>query len=58
MASRKGYTYIVTAEQIREYRRLTPRQKLEWLEAANRFCHKALRGKRRQVWEAFRQGKI
>jgi len=55
---RKGYASLPTFEQIREYSRLSPKARLDWLEQANRFSHKALKGKRKIIWEAFRKGKI
>ncbi|MFZ5801655.1 MAG: hypothetical protein ACOY3K_00890 [Candidatus Omnitrophota bacterium] len=54
----KGYSYRVTRKQIREYRQLSLRHKLEWLASANALCRKVLKGKTRRIWEAFRAGKI
>ena len=53
-----GYSYFVTLPQIREYRRLSLRQKLVWLENANRFSYQMIKGKTRLNWEALRKGKI
>lgn len=55
---RKGFRHAYTLEQIAEYSRLSAREKLEWLEEANRFCAKALKGDRKRFWEMFRAGKI
>ena len=52
----KGYRYEMTLQQIREYSKLTPRQKLNWLEEANRFSFRAIRGKTKIIWEMFRSG--
>lgn len=56
--TRKGYTYYVTDEQIERYRRLTPEQKLNWLEEANAFINKFLPERSRQLQKMFREGKI
>lgn len=57
-SSRKGYGYHVTDEQIRKYRRLTPRQKLEWLEEANAFTEKFAPERARRLHKKFRNGEI
>lgn len=54
----KGYTYYVTDEQIERYRRLTPEQKLNWLEEANGFTNKFLPERSRKLHRLFREGKI
>ena len=56
--SRKGYSYYVTDEQIRRYSRLTPKQKLEWLEEANAFVNKFLSERSRCQQRMFRRGEI
>jgi uncharacterized protein with HEPN domain len=53
-----GYRYFVTLQQIRAYRKSSLRQKFAWLESANRFSHKMLKGKARIGWEDLRKGKI
>lgn len=55
---KKGFRHFHTLEAIREYSQLSPKHKLEWLEEANRFSYLAVTGKRRKIWEMFRQGKI
>lgn len=55
---RKGFSYTCTIEEIRAYSRLSAKDKLNWLEEANRFSHKAIKGKTKKIWEKFRQGKI
>jgi len=55
---RRGFSYSVTDAQIREWLRFPVREKLLWLEEANRFNEKALRGGTLRVWEAFRAGRI
>jgi hypothetical protein len=54
----KGFRYHCTLAQIRAYRKLSPADKVNWLEAANQITAKALRGKRREIWELFRRGDI
>lgn len=56
--SGRGYSYVVTIEQIRAYRAVSPEQKLQWLQDANEFLAKALTGKRREIWQKFRRGEI
>ena len=55
---RKGFSHAFTLGDILAYRRLSAEDKLNWLEEANRFCYKAIKGKTRKIWEGFRQGKI
>ena len=55
---KKGFTYSYTEEQIRAYSKLSTREKLKWLEEANRFCAKAITGRRKKIWEKFRKGEI
>lgn len=54
----KGYTYYVTDEQIERYRRLTPEQKLNWLEEANAFINKFLPERSRRMQQLFKEGKL
>jgi len=54
----RGYRYIVTDEQLRRYRKLTPKQKLEWLEEANAFVNKFLSERSRRLQRLFRRGEI
>jgi len=56
--SKRGYSYVVTIEQIRAYRAVSPEQKLQWLQDANEFLAKALTGRRREIWQKFRRGEI
>lgn len=55
---KRGFRYYCTLDQIRAYRKISPTDKLNWLEAANRITAKALRGKRREIWDMFRRGDI
>ena len=53
-----GFAYTVTEEQVRKYLDVPAEKKLEWLQEANEFLAKALRGRRRAIWEAFRRGTL
>jgi hypothetical protein len=53
-----GFKSIPTTQQINECLKLSLRHRLEWLEEANRFTYKALKGKGKKAWEAFRKGEI
>ena len=55
---RKGFSNRPTIQQIKDYLKLSKKARLEWLEEANRFSHKALKGKRKKIWEDFRAGLI
>jgi hypothetical protein len=55
---RRGYSYIVTREQIRKYASLTPKQKLDWLQEANDFVNKFISAKSRSIQKKFRRGDI
>ncbi|MBI4179315.1 hypothetical protein HY522_07840 [bacterium] len=48
----------MTNEQIREWSRMPIEHRLMWLEEANRFNEQVVRGRRRRIMEAFREGKI
>ncbi|MBA2251592.1 MAG: hypothetical protein H0W13_02630 [Nitrospirales bacterium] len=55
---RGGFSYRVTAEQIRRWRALPPEVKLQWLEDANRFLAVALTPAARSIQERFRRGDL
>jgi hypothetical protein len=54
---KKGFTYIVTREQMDEYRKWPLDRRLKWLFHAN-MMRKLLPKKTIEIQEAFRQGKI
>jgi hypothetical protein len=54
---RKGYTYIVSREQIDEYGTWSLDRRLKWLCQANKMRN-LLPKKTIEIQEAFRQGKI
>lgn len=55
---KKGCASLPTLEQIKEYSKLSPKDRLNWLEEANRFSRKAIKGKRKVIWEALRKGDL
>ncbi len=55
---RRGYSYRVTDEQIRRWRALPARDKLQWLEDANRLLAAALPPKTRAIQDRFRRGDL
>ena len=57
-APRGGFSFIFSDEQLEEWIHTPLRHKLLWLEEANRFNAKFIRGRRLEIWEAFRAGKI
>ena len=54
---RKGFTYFVSREQIKEYRRWPLERRLQWLFFANKM-RRSLQLKTIALQEAFREGKI
>lgn len=55
---KKGFSYFVDIEAIKNYMKIPPSSKLEWLEEANRFTRMALSKRRLMIWEKFRRGEI
>lgn len=54
----RGFRYVVSEEKLREYSKLSPRQKLEWLEEINRFLYSCMPEESRRIAEKFRAGEI
>jgi hypothetical protein len=54
----KGYSHNPSIAEIRNYMKLTLEEKLAWLESALNFTGKLLKGKTKEIWEAFRSGNI
>jgi hypothetical protein len=52
-----GYRYYVSDEQLAAFARLTPLQRLEWVEAAREFSWLAQTPETRARQERLRQGK-
>jgi hypothetical protein len=57
MKERKGYSYVLSREQIVEYRSWPLERRLKWLYIANKL-RKELPPKTIEIQEAFRQGKL
>lgn len=53
-----GYSYTVTKAQIKKHQSLTPEERMQWLEDANRFLHEAMTDEAKAKREAFRKGEI
>ncbi|MBK7899209.1 MAG: hypothetical protein KA603_08280 [Azonexus sp.] len=54
---RGGYHYTVSEEQLAAFARLTPLQRLEWVEAAREFTLLTETAENRERRERLRQGK-
>ena len=57
-APARGFAHHHTDEELREYSRLTPEQKLRWLHEAWRFTADFLPPARRDAWMRIRKGEI
>jgi hypothetical protein len=57
MDKKKGFSYILTKEQIDEYRSWPIERRLKWLFIANKI-RRYLPKKTIEIQEAFREGKI
>lgn len=53
-----GFSYQVTDDQIRSFRKLTATEKLLQLEALEEFLSAAMTPRAKRIRELFRQGKI
>ena len=55
---RRGFSYVVDEEQLLKYLQTPVEERLEWLEAANRFLREATPPEAREIWQKFRRGEI
>ena len=55
--SAQGFSYWVSDEQLAAFARLTPLQRLEWLEAAREFSWLGQTDETRQRQQRLREGK-
>lgn len=55
-ASKGGFGYYVSDEQLEAYAKLTPLQRLQWLDEARRFVLLALTPEARERQERLRRG--
>ena len=53
-----GFSYHVTDEQVEEYSKLPPEERLRWLEEAQEFIFKALSKEKWELLQKFRRGDI
>lgn len=58
MSKSKGFGFQLDREKILLYKDSPAREKLQWLEEANKFCQKFVTGKRRKIWEKIRRGEL
>lgn len=54
----KGFRYVYTKEKAEEYQKLTPQQRLEWLEKMNRFLYYFMPQKSKIFEQKLRRGEI
>lgn len=54
----RGYSYVVTDEQIRAWRRVPAIEKLRWIESVQRLSYYALGRRGRAIRDRLRQGEI
>lgn len=57
MKEKKGFSYILSKEQLEEYRSWPVERRLKWLYLVNKF-RRHFPQKTIEIQEAFRQGKI
>ncbi len=53
---KKKFSFKLSSEKIKEFKHLTAKQKLKWLEEANLFLQKALTQKQKKKWAELREG--
>ena len=53
---KKGFKYTLEDEKLREFKRLTYEQRLEWLMKMRRFLRKFMPEESRIIWQKFRRG--
>jgi hypothetical protein len=57
-ARTRGFRHHHSDEELAAYRRLTPDQKLAWLEAARKLTADFLPPHKRALWDKMRKGEI
>jgi hypothetical protein len=55
--ARGGYTYFVSDEQLRAFRRLTPEQRLRWLDEMREFSIETAPPRAKEWWRRLRAGR-
>ena len=58
MNEKKGFSYTVEDEKIREYMKLSTEQKLKWLEEINTFTHAVLSDEEKLIRQKLRAAEI
>lgn len=53
-----GFRHHHTKQELREYMKLSARQKLEWLEDVNRFLHDSMSPQAKMIAAGFRNGEV
>jgi hypothetical protein len=56
--NKKGYSYTLEDEKLRDFQVLTPGERLDWLMKMLRFLKKFMPEKSRITWQKFREGRI
>jgi len=56
--NKKGYIFRLTPERIRFFSRLTPEERLMWLEEAHEFVKNAVSEEKIKRWKIFIKGGI
>lgn len=51
-----GYSYSCSEEQIREFKKLSLRQRLKWVDDINKFLFRFMPPQSRRIREEFRRG--
>ena len=57
-AAKKGVRFVITSEAIRDYLKLTPEERLAWLQEGIVLSYAALSPERLRIWQKFRRGEI
>ena len=52
------FSFELDHEKIKQGLRLSPKERLDWLEEANHFLQKALTPKQKKIWEKIRKGEF
>jgi len=55
---KKGFSFYCTEEQINDYKKLSAKDKLNWLQEDNRFIHRIMPSGTKEIREMFRRGEL
>ena len=56
--AKKGFSYGISEDVLKKWIKLSPEQKLEWLEEINRFIYNFAPEKSKEIMQKFRKGEI